>query len=52
MFKKDDIWPVLFKYLMFKGFNFIVSLTIVTLILITMFRPHTAGLHQAIVSVY
>ena len=36
----------------YKGFSFIVCLTIVTLILITTFRPHTAGLHQAIVSIY
>ena len=36
----------------YKGFSFIDYLTIVTLILITTFRPHTAGLHQAIVSIY
>ena len=36
----------------YKGFSFIVCLTIVTLILITTFRPHTAGLHQAIVSIH
>ena len=36
----------------YKGFSFIVCLTIVTLILIATFRPHTAGLHQAIVSIY
>ena len=35
----------------YKGFSFIVCLTIVTLILIATFRPHTAGLHQAIVSI-
>ena len=33
----------------YKGFSFIVCLTIITLIL---FRPHTAGLYQAIVSIY
>ena len=31
---------------------FDVCLTIVTLILIATFRPHTAGLHQAIMSIY
>ena len=36
----------------YKGFSFIVCLTIVTLILITTFRPHTAGLHQVIVLIY
>ena len=36
----------------YKGFSFIVCLTIVTLTLIATFRPHTAGLHQAIVSIY
>ena len=35
-----------------KGFSFIVCLTIVTLILIAMFQPHTAGLHQVIVLIY
>ena len=34
-----------------KGSSFIVCRTIVTLLLITTFRPHTAGLHQAIVHV-
>ena len=34
----------------YKGFSFIVCLTIVTLILIATVRPHTAGLHQATVS--
>ena len=33
----------------YKGFSFIVCLTIITLIL---FRPHTAGLYQAISSIY
>ena len=37
---------------MYKGLVLIVCLTIVTLILITTFRPHTAGLHQTIVSIY
>ena len=36
----------------YKGFSFIVCLTIATLILIAKFRPHTAGLHQTIVSIY
>ena len=36
----------------YKEFSFIVCLTIVTLISIATFRPHTAGLHQAIVSIY
>ena len=36
----------------YKGFSFIVRFTIVTLMLIATFRPHTAGLHQAIVSIY
>ena len=36
----------------YKGFSFIVCLTIVTLILIATFRPHTAVLHQAILSIY
>ena len=36
----------------YRGFSFIVCLTIVTMILIATFRPHTAGLHQAIVSIY
>ena len=36
----------------YKGFSFIICLTIVTLILITTFRPHTAGLHQVIVLIY
>ena len=36
----------------YKGFSFIVCLMIVTLMLIATFRPHTAGLHQAIVSIY
>ena len=36
----------------YKGFSFIVCLTVVTLMLIATFRPHTAGLHQAIVSIY
>ena len=35
-----------------RGFSFIFCPTIVTLISITTFRPHTAGLHQAIVSIY
>ena len=35
----------------YKGFSFIVCLTIVTLILVVT-RPHTAGSHQAIVSIY
>ena len=35
----------------YKGFSFIVCLTIVTLILVVT-RPHTAGPHQAIVSIY
>ena len=35
-----------------KGSSFIVCLTMVTLILITTFRPHTVGFHQAILSVY
>ena len=39
-------------YNVYKGFNFIVCHLIVTLILITTFRPHTAGLHQAIVLIY
>ena len=34
------------------GLVFIVCLTIVTLILIATFRPHSAGLHQAIESIY
>ena len=37
-------------YHAYKAFSFIVCLTIVTLILIATVRPHTAGLHQAIVS--
>ena len=36
----------------YKRFNFIVYLTIVTLMLIATFRPHTAGLQQAIVLIY
>ena len=36
---------------MFTGFSFIVCLTIVTLILV-LIRPHKAGPHQAIVSIY
>ena len=36
----------------FTQFSFIVCLSTVTLILIATFRPHTAGLHQAIVSIY
>ena len=36
----------------YEGLSFIVCLTIVTLILIATFRPHTTGLHQAIVSIY
>ena len=37
----------------YKEFSFIVCLTIiVTLISIATFRPHTAGLHQPIVSIY
>ena len=36
----------------YKGFSFIVCLTIVTMILIATFRPHTAGLHQTILSIY
>ena len=35
-----------------KGSSFVFCLTIVTLIWIVMFGPHTAGLHQAIVSIY
>ena len=38
--------------LRYKGFSFIVCLTIVNLMLIATFRPHTAGLHQAIESIY
>ena len=37
---------------MYKGFSFIICLTIVTLLLIATFRPHTAGLHRAKVSIY
>ena len=33
-------------------FKVIVCLTIVALILIATFRPHTTGLHKAIVSIY
>ena len=36
----------------YKGFSFIVCLTIVTLILIATFRLHTACLLQVIVSIY
>ena len=36
----------------YKGFSFFVCLTIVTLILIATFLLRTAGLHQAIVSIY
>ena len=36
----------------YKGFSFILCLTIATLILIVTFQPHTADLHQAIVSIY
>ena len=36
----------------YKGLVFIVCLTIAYLILIATFRPHTADLHQAIVSIY
>ena len=36
----------------FTQFSFMVCLSIVTLILIATFRPHTAGLHQAKVSNY
>ena len=36
----------------YKGFSFFVYLAIVTLILIATFLPGTAGLHQAIVSIY
>ena len=35
-----------------KRISFIVCLTIVTLILISTVRPHTAGLRQAILSIY
>ena len=38
-------------YNVYKGFSFIVCLTIVTLIL-DVTRPHIAGPHQAIVSIY
>ena len=34
----------------YKGFSFIVCFTIVTLILIATVRPHSAGLHQVIMS--
>ena len=37
---------------MIKALVFIVCLMIITLILIMTFRLHTAGLHQAIVSIY
>ena len=36
----------------YKGFSFIVCLTIVTLILIATFRLHTARLLQVIVLIY
>ena len=36
----------------YKGFSYIICLTIVTLILIATFRPQTAGLHRAIVSIH
>ena len=36
----------------YKGFSFIVCLTIVTMMLVATFRPHIAGLHQAILSIY
>ena len=36
----------------YKGFSFIFCVMIVTLILIATFQPHTAGLHQLIVSSY
>ena len=45
-------WKILIIVDVYKGFSFIVCLTIVSLILIATFRPHTAGLHQAIVSIY
>ena len=53
IFKKLS-WKILIivDNLYIKGFSFIVCLKVVTLILITTFRPHTAGLHQVIVSIY
>ena len=36
----------------YEGFIFIIFLTIVTLMLIAIFRLHTAGLHRAIMSIY
>ena len=46
-------WKYIFLIILdnvYRGFSFIVCLnTIVTLTLIATFRPHTAGLHQAIV---
>ena len=45
-------WKILIiVYNVYKGFSFIVCLTIVTLIL-DVTRPHIAGPHQAIVSIY
>ena len=45
-------WSHDVQSLLNKGFSFIVCLTIVTLILMATFRPHTAGRNQAIVSIY
>ena len=43
---------IIFLDNVYEGFSFIICLTIVTLILIVTFRLHTAGLHQAIMSIY
>ena len=45
-------WSSSYVTLPYKGFSFVVCLPILTLILIATFRPHTAGLYQAIVSIY
>ena len=51
-FQRSVLWTSTVKNVASSRLTIIVCLTIVALILIATFRPHTAVLHQAIVSIY
>ena len=51
-FQRSVPWTSTVKIVASSRLTIIVCLTIVALILIATFRPHTAGLHKAIVSIY
>ena len=51
-FQRSVLWTGTVKIVASSRLTINVCLTIVALILIATFRPYTAGLHQAIVSIY